>query len=95
LSPRCTLWHTRALLLSDLREREPGVDRDDTEDRMPRIVWQAQCVQLFPRSNANVRWIQLRPLFRQLVSPSLCAFTFFECKTFRVGPDELSRGVGR
>jgi len=41
LSPRCSLWHTRALLLADLREREPGVDRDDTQDRMPWIVRQA------------------------------------------------------
>jgi hypothetical protein len=58
---------------------------------MPWIVWQAQCVRLFPRSNANVGGIQVRPLFRQLESPLLRAFVFFECQAFGVRPDELSR----
>jgi hypothetical protein len=62
---------------------------------MPWIVWQAQCVRLFPRSNANVGGIQVRPLFRQFESPPLRAFVFIECKTFGVSSDELSRRVMR
>ena len=92
---RCPLRHTRALLRSNLREREPGADRDDVEDGMPRILRQAQRVQLLPGSNANVGRIQIRPLFRQLESPPLRPFTFLECKTFGVGSDELEPGVGR
>jgi len=61
---------------------------------MPGILRQAQRVQLLPGPNANVGRIQVRPLFRQLESPSLRAFTFLECQTFGEGSDELEPGVG-
>jgi hypothetical protein len=89
------LCHARALLSSNLREREPGADRDDAEDGMARILRQAQRVQLLPGSNANVGRIQVRPLFRQLESPPLRPFMLLECQTLGVGSDELEPGVGR
>ncbi len=61
---------------------------------MPGIQRQAQRVQLLPGSNANLGGIQARPLFRELESPPLRAFTFLECQTLGEGSDELERAVG-
>src|ERR1700739_345029 len=61
------------LLFLDLRNREPGGDRDDGNDWVRRVTWHAQRVQLFPDSNTNVGGIYTGPLFCQRVSPLVCA----------------------
>src|SRR5579862_4020789 len=84
----------RPLLRLDLCEREPGADRDYAQDGMSRVARQAQSVHLLPHSNANIRWVQVRVLLRDLQLPPLRALMLLECKTFGVSPDKFLRRLG-
>jgi len=70
------------LLCPHLLERQASTDRDDIEDGMRWVGWHSQLMNSFPRSNADVRRIELGTLLGQLLASLVCALKFFESEAF-------------
>jgi len=46
------------------------------------VGWHSQLMYSFPRSNADLRWIELGTLLGQLLASLFCALMFFESEAF-------------
>src|SRR6516225_3720695 len=73
---------SRPLLFPHFLERQSSTDRDDLEDGMRWVGWHSQLMNSFPRSNADLRWIERGTLLGQLLVSLFCALKFFESEAF-------------
>lgn len=85
---------SRPLLLPHLRKRQSCAGRDYIEYGMPRVGWQAQRVNSLPRSNADVRRIEIGALLSQLLASLFRALKFFVSEAFDRGRNQVV-GAGR
>ena len=84
-----------ALLFLHLPESQSRANRDDIENRMGGIGWQAQAVELFPDANAYVGRVTVRALRRELILPQLRTLGFLQRDAGTVRLDKLSRARAR
>ena len=70
------------LLFPHLLERQASTDRNDIEDRMRWVGWHSQLMNSFPRSNADLRWIELGTLLGQFLASLFRALIFFASEAF-------------
>jgi hypothetical protein len=68
-----------------LLERQSSTDRNDIEDGMRWVGWHSQLMNSFPRSNADLRCIELGTLLGQLLASLFCALMFFESEALGGG----------
>ncbi len=78
----------RPLLFPHFVKRQSRADRDYIEDGMPWVGRQAQLVNLFPRSNANVGRIVLGTLLSEIVASLFRARILFMRETLGESRDE-------
>lgn len=82
------------LLFPHLRKRQSRADRDYIKDGMRWVGRQAQLVNLFPHSNANVGRIEVGTLLGQVLASLLGALIFLMCEALSGSLDEVS-GTGQ
>ena len=70
------------LLCPHFPERQSSTDRNDIEDGMRWVGWHSQLMNSFPRSNADLRWIELGTLLGQFLASLLRALIFFASEAF-------------
>jgi hypothetical protein len=63
-------------------ERQSSTDRNDIEDGMRWVGWHSQLMNSFPRSNADVRRIELGTLLGQFLASLFRALIFFASEAF-------------
>ena len=70
------------LLFAHFLERQASTDRNDIEDGMRWVRWHSQLMNSFPRSNADVRRIELGTLLGQFLASLFRALIFFASEAF-------------
>jgi len=78
------------LLFPHLLKRQSCADRDYIKNGMRRVGRQAQLVNLFPRSNANIRRVEVGTLLGQLLASLFGALIFFLCKALGGSLDQVA-----
>ena len=73
---------SRPLLFPHFLERQSSTDRNDIEDGMRWVGWHSQLMNSFPRSNADLRWIELGTLLGQFLASLFRALIFFASEAF-------------
>jgi hypothetical protein len=85
---------SRPLLLPHLLKRQSCANGDYIQDGMRRVRGQTQRVNSFPRSNADLRRIEVGALLGQLLASLFGALKFFLSKAFGWSPYQVT-GAGR